>query len=281
MYHRVASFFFGLFIFTSQFAFAQNSAANEGLIETFQTVKLSRGSELNIVVSKRKDATPSIAVLLFAGYPGILKIRKEAGNIVFGLTGNFLIRARRHLNNDDVFTVMVDCPVDQWTSCDDRYRSSEQHAADVAEVVNLLKQNFGAKQAYIVGTSYGTVSSSFLAKNLGDKIDGAIHTSTFTDPRMGRNASGASMRSFDWSQAKTPQLFVHHKDDPCDVTRYSSIRDRKKDLPLTSVEGSVSPRGEACQAFTAHGFVGRERAVMHAIGDWITSRKVTALISDD
>jgi hypothetical protein len=279
MYHRIASLFFGLFIFTSQYAFAQNSAANGALTETFQTVKLSRGSELNIVVSKRTNSTPSIAALLFAGYPGILKIRIEAGNIVFDQKGNFLIRARRYLNNDDVFTVMVDCPVDQWTSCDDRYRSSEQHAADVAEVVNRLKQNFGAKQAYIVGTSYGTVSTSYLARTLGDKIDGAIHTSTFTDPRTG-SAHGASMRSFDWSLARTPQLFVHHKDDPCDVTKFSSILERKKELPLISVEGSVSPRGEACKAFTAHGFVGREQAVMHAIDDWITSRKVTALITD-
>lgn len=148
-------------------------------------------------------------------------------------------------------------------------------------MVTALKQKFGAKQAYIIGTSYGTVSSSFLAKNLGDRIDGAVHTATFTDPRTGVRAVGVPMRYFDWLQAKVPQLFVHHRDDPCDVTKYSSIQASRKDLPLITVEGSRNPRGDDCGPFTAHGFVGRERAVMHAIGDWIIRRKVKALISDD
>ena len=281
MAYRFALFLCCLFGLLSQLAWAQGSATSEGLNEIFHTVKLSRGSELNILVSKKKDAAPTVAVLLFPGYPGILRIRYEAGNIGYELAGNFLIRARRHLNNGTTFTVMVDCPVDQWTSCDDRYRSSEQHAEDVAEVINTLRRDFGAQQVYVVGTSYGTVSSSFLAKNLGDKIDGAIHTATFTDPRSGKGAHGAPMRSFDWSKAKVPQLFVHHKDDPCDVTRYSSILERKGELPLITVEGSKNPRGDACQALTAHGFVGREKAVMFAMSDWIISRKVAALISDD
>ena len=281
MYRMVAVVFCCLVVLPIPAALAQGSAANEGLIETFHTVNLSRGIDLNIVVSKRKDATPSIAALLFAGYPGVLKIRNEAGNITYNLGGNFLIRARRHLNNDNVFTVLVDCPVDQWDSCGDSYRVSEQHAADVADVVTTLKQKFGTMQAYVVGTSYGTVSSSFLAKNLGGRIDGAVHTATYTDPRTGARAHGVPMRNFDWSQATVPQLFVHHKDDPCDVTRYSSVLASRKNLPLVTVEGSRNPRGDACQAFTAHGFVGRERAVMLAIGDWIISRKVAVLISED
>ncbi len=85
-------------------------------------------------------------------------------------------------------------------------------------MINALKSNFGAQQVYILGTSYGTVSNSFLAKNLRDKIDGAIHTATFTDPKSGRNAHAIPMRSFDWNKAKAPQLFVHHKNDPCEVT---------------------------------------------------------------
>jgi pimeloyl-ACP methyl ester carboxylesterase len=281
MFYRIARYIICLFLFGNSAAFAQNSAANADLDEVFHTVKLSRGTELNIVVSKQRNTAPSTAALLFASYPGVLKIRNEAGNITYDLKGNFLIRARRHLNSDKIFTVMVDCPVDQWSSCDDRYRSSDQHAADVAEVISTLRHNFGAKQAYIIGTSYGTVSSSFLAKNLGDMIDGAIHTATFTDPRPGMNSHGNPMQSFDWSQAKTAQLFVHHRDDPCDRTRYSSIVHRKKDIPLITVEGTVNPRGEACQALTAHGFVGREKAVMMAIGDWIATRKVAALVGDE
>ena len=131
------------------------------------------------------------------------------------------------------------------------------------------------------GTSYGTVSTSFLARDLGDRIDGAIHTATFSNPRTGRNAHGVPMRSFDWSQAKVPQLFVHHKDDPCTVTPYSSIVERRRNIPLITVEGANNPRGDACAAFTAHGFVGRERAVMTAIHDWITAGKIEPVVGKD
>jgi hypothetical protein len=259
-------------------ALAQGPTASEGLTESFHVVRLSRGGDLNLFVSKRTGSNPTVGVLLFAGYPGILKIKSESGAVTYDLAGNFLIRARRFLNSDKVFTVMVDCPVDQWTSCDDDYRTSSQHVADIADVVGAVKTTLGAQQVYIVGTSYGTVSTSFLARNLGDKIEGAIHTATFTDPRTGRQAHGVAMRNFDWSRAKLPQLFVHHKDDPCDVTRYSSIAERRKDIPLVTVEGATNPRGDACQAFTAHGFVGRERAVMTAIHEWITVRKLEPVV---
>lgn len=259
-------------------ALAQRTVASEGLIESMQRVALSRGGELNVLVSKRAGTVPTVAILLFPGYPGILKLTEEAGSPVFELGGNFLMRARRFLNTDKAFTVAVDCPVDQWNACGDNYRSSVQHVTDIADVIAAVKASHGAQQLYLVGTSYGTMSSSFLAGSLGDKIDGAVHTSTFTDPRSGRNAIGALMASFDWSKAQAPQLFIHHKDDPCELTRYSSIVARKGSVPLITVEGIVNPRGEACHAFTAHGFAGREGAVMTALHGWITERKLPAVV---
>jgi len=262
-------------------AFAQG-AASEGLDERVQTVQLSRGAELRLVVSKRQSTSPKTAVLLFAGYPGVLKVRAEGGAPAFALGGNFLLRARRFLNTDRLFTVLVDCPVDKWEACEDEYRTSPEHVADIADVVAAVKAETGATAVYLAGTSYGTVSTSFLAQGLGGKVDGVVHTATFTDPRTsGRHRHGAAMANFDWSKATVPQLFVHHKDDPCELTRYASVVQRRKDLPLITVEGAKDPRGEACLAFTAHGFVGRERAVMAAIRDWITERKVTATVSAD
>jgi len=266
-----------LFLLASN-ATAQTTAGSDGLTESLHVVRLSRGGDLNVLTSKRTGSTPDIAVLLFPGYPGILKLQEDAGSVTYALAGNFLIRARRFLNSDKVFTVAVDCPVDQWNACGDDYRLSNQHAADIMDVVTSVRTTYGAKQVYVVGTSYGTVSSSFLARALGTKIDGAIHTATFTDPRGGPKAHGMPMASFDWSKATVPQLFVHHKDDPCELTRYSSLVARKGDIPLITVEGVTNPRGDACQAFTAHGFVGREKVVMTAIHNWITERKVPATI---
>jgi hypothetical protein len=259
-------------------AMAQRSAASEGLTEALQRVVLSRGGELNLLVSKRTGTTPTVAVLLFPGYPGVLKLREEAGVPAFELGGNFLMRARRFLNTDKAFTVAVDCPVDQWSECGDDYRSSKQHVADILDVIAAVRAAHGAQQVYIVGTSYGTVSSSFLAQGLSGKIDGAVHTATFTDPRPGRRAHGVPMASFDWTKSDVPQLFIHHREDPCELTRYASVVARKGNLPLITVEGVNNPRGEACLAFSAHGFVGRESAVMTALHGWITERKVPAVV---
>jgi pimeloyl-ACP methyl ester carboxylesterase len=260
---------------------AQAETASEGLTETFFSVHLARGSDLNTIVSKKVGANPTTAVFLFPGYPGVLKIRNDGGKLAYDLRGNFVIRARRHISNDNLFTVMIDCPKDQWNGCGDAYRSSDQHANDVSEVMEKIKADFGARRIYILGTSYGTMSTSFLALKLGGKIDGAVHTATFTDPQRGRDAHGVPMANFDWASVKAKQLFVHHRDDPCSVTRYNSVLARKGDAPLITVLGSRGANGPACEARTAHGFAGRERAVMLAIADWIATRKVQEKVGED
>lgn len=265
---------------------ARAQVAAEGLTETLHVVHLKRGSELRVIVSQRTGTHPDIAVLLFPGYPGILRIEQVDGAITHKLKGNFLIRARRFLNTEAAFTVMVDCPTDQWNTCDDPYRTSSQHAADIAEVIDAMKASFGARQVYLLGTSYGTVSTAYLARQLGDRIDGAIHTSSFTDPRSGGRAHGAAMNGFDWTRAQTPQLFVpqlfvHHRDDPCDVTRYASLVSRIKGLPLITVVGAQGEHGDACEAFSAHGFVGREQVVLTAILEWITVRKLVSVVGTE
>ena len=261
-------------------AAAQVAGSSDGIVEQFHTVRLTRGSELSLVVSKSSGATPTIAVLLFPGYPGILKINYGIAGISYDLSGNFLIRARRFLNTDKIFTVMVDCPVDEWQACGDDYRTSTRHAADITDVINAVNTNFGSRQVYLLGTSYGTLSTSFLARSLTDRIAGAIHTSTITNPPSGRNAHGVPLGNFDWSLTTTPQLFVHHHDDPCETSPYSGIVERKAEIPLITVEGSRGARGDACKARTAHGFVGRERGVMKAIADWITDRKLDPVVNN-
>ena len=187
------------------FAQTAGSGASEGLTETVHRVRLARGAELAALVSRRADTTATTAVLLFAGSPGILRLREENGVIVNDMGGNFLIRARRHLNTPQVFTVAVDCPSDQHHACDDRYRTSSEHVADAAALISSLKTQFGARQIYLAGTSYGTVSTSFLALVFSDGaaggantvIDGAVHTATMTEPPPRQNLHGAPMARFD------------------------------------------------------------------------------------
>ena len=261
---------------------AQTTSAAEGLSESVLTVRLARGVNLRLLVNQRSGTRPGTAVLLFAGYPGILRLREERGEIIHEMGGNFLIRARRFLNTEQIFTVAVDCPEDQWLDCGDHYRTAVQHAQDVAQAIQAVKTQLGAQQVYLAGTSYGTVSTAFLARTLGppDKlIDGAIHTATMTDP--GRNAThGLPMATFDWTVARLPQLFIHHQDDPCRATRYGSVVARRGSVPLITVQGVRDPRGDPCQARTQHGFAGREQVVMLAMHDWILQRRQPSLIGE-
>ncbi|WP_343657047.1 alpha/beta hydrolase [Cupriavidus sp.] len=262
---------------------AQAASAQEATLdESIATVSLPRGTELSLVVSKKPGSTPTTAALLFPGYPGVLRVEAQAGGAPeFQLRGNFLVRARRHLVSDSVMAVLVDCPKDRWTNCDDSYRESDQYAADIAAAIDKLKAEQGVSKIYLIGTSYGTVSSAFLARKLGGRIEGAIHTSTFTDPRAGRGRGpvhGLAMWDFDWTAAHVDQLFVHHQDDPCPLTQYRTIAARHGSIPLITVQGAKGVRGEPCEAFSQHGFAGRERPVMLAIGDWMATRKVAETV---
>jgi hypothetical protein len=64
---------------------------------------------------------------------------------------------------------------------------------------------------------------------------------------------------------------VHHEKDPCQYTSYREAREyaAKTRSPLVTVRGGGPEKGGACQAFTAHGFVGVERAVVRAMRSWV------------
>jgi len=44
------------------------------------------------------------------------------------------------------------------------------------------------------------------------------------------------------------------------------------------VTGAANPRGPACEAYTQHGFVGREEQVMKRIGEWLLTDRLEPVI---
>lgn len=263
-----------LSLFTTTHAFAQAEGASEGLQERMINVPLPRGAEIRGLVSKRVGANPDHVALLFVGSPGILHLKEESGALQYEMKGNFVARARRHLNDGTVMTVLVDCPTDQWNSCGPDYRRSAQHAEDVGALMAALTKELGLVKFYVVGTSFGTVSTANLARRL--PVAGAVHTSSFAGGSKHTFETG--MTGFDWSEAKVPQLFVHHIGDPCSATPYRELKSAIGDLPLITVTGAKNPEGPACEAYTEHGFRGREKEVMRAIAAWIATGTVTAQV---
>ncbi len=251
---------------------AAADVASEGLVEQIVETRPREGVYQRSLLSRRPSAEETWLVVAFPGWPGILKLRAENGGFAYDLRGNFLIRARRHLVSDRIAVAVLDCPSDRQEACGDGYRDSEAHVEDVRQQIAALRKRLpqGVRVA-LVGTSYGTVSSEVLAVRLGDDIDAAVHTASITAATETRSRP---LYGFDASKARARQLFVHHVDDPCDMTPFSGLKRYEGVVPILRVVGLGSPRGPACEAFTAHGFVGRERLVMLAVAGWLLDGKV-------
>ena len=240
----------------------------QGLSERLITVGLPDGrQQAGLYSTKAGAGAPSKLAVLLPGYPSVVRPVVDNGVMIDSrLTGNFLIRARRQLVDGPVASLVVDCHSASGDMCSSQYQSSVQRQLDVdALIAEVKRQAPTIEEVWLVGTSMGTLSSSFMPLHNPGGYAGAIHTAAITDPTA--RGSYRELAGFDYGKARTPQFFVHHRQDPCALTPYSgavAIAERHR-LPLVSVSGGGGFQGKACEAFTEHGFRGREKEVMHAI----------------
>lgn len=265
-------------------ASAQSSTTPEhaqGLKEQLISVELSPGVQQQGVLSLATNSTaPTRLAVLFPGYPSVVRPVVEGQSMTSSkLSGNFLIRSRRHLATDAIATVVVDCHSDSGDYCSSTYQASSKRHQDVLKLIQEVKKQYPSiQQVWAIGTSMGTVSSSFALTHEPNIYAGAIHTASITEPNA-RN-SYRELSNFDY--AKANHIFIHHLNDPCYLTTHSgakSIAD-KYELPLITVKGGGGFSGDACKAFTEHGFRGKEKEVMTAIGKILMTGRVEALLID-
>jgi len=134
-----------------------------------------------------KPARPTdTALFVFSGLPGIARIKSVADKQ--GNLQPFMRMNQRIFAEEGIALVIMDCPTDQWGvsgprvgSCLDSYRSSKQHADDVRSVIATLRDD-GFSRIFVMGHSFGTISSRWLAKNLGSEINGSIHSGSMNGP---------------------------------------------------------------------------------------------------
>ena len=227
-------------------------------------------------------ATPTdTALLYFRGYPGIARIQSvedKQRNLQ-----PFMRMNQRLFASEGIALVVVDCPTDQWgspsgrpTACLDGYRSSTQHAEDVRRVIARLKAEHGLTRIYVMGHSFGTISSRWLAKNLGSEISGSIHSASMN----GFNPQGfaTSLSKFSYSDIAAPALHVHNENDACEYTPYSAVR-AYAGQNLVTVRGGVRG-GDPCGATHLHSYQGREEVVVRAIIAWIKTGKVDPVVGE-
>lgn len=255
----------------------------QGLKEDLIVVDLGgKMKQAGVLSLKIGSSNPSYLAVLLPGYPSVVRPVVENGVMTGSkLNGNFLIRARRQLADEAIATLVVDCHSDSGDYCSSSYQASRDRQQHVQKLIDEARKRLpSVQQVWLVGTSMGTISSSFMPVHAPSLYSGAIHTAAITEP-FARN-SYRELGSFDYAQSKVPQFFVHHKNDPCHLTTWSgakSIAD-KYGAKLVTVSGGSGFQGGACEAFTEHGFRGKEKEVMAAIAVIIKTGQPASLSVD-
>lgn len=252
-----------------------------GLLEELISVDVDNGDKQVGVLSHKVGAnSPTKLAVLLPGFPSVVRPTVENGVLIYSrLTGNFLIRSRRHLANELISTLVVDCRSNSFLSCSSSYQASKSRQEDVDKLIeHVQKNNPTIKEVWLVGTSMGVISSSFMPMHNLKGYTGAIHTASITEPYA--KDSYRELGDFDYKKSSVPQFFIHHINDPCHFTSYKGAKEisSRFEIPLITVSGGSEFRGHPCQAFTEHGFMGIEKQVMQSIAEIIITGKASKLV---
>lgn len=247
-----------------------------------QAGTFSKSPALQRAIVLQTSAPSDTALLFYRGWPGIANIKSEND---WKRNLNFLRNNTQHFSEAGISLVVMDCPTDENamgagnnpSGCSDDYRSSMKHADDVRKIMSALREKHGINNFYVLGHSYGATSSKWLAKNLENELRGSIHSASQTVATKNR-AFAYSMESFDMGSLKAPVLNIHHGDDQCAYTPYSTVLAYSKNNLIT-VKGGT-PNGDVCGGGHYHSFEGREEVASKAIIKWIKTGQVEAVIGN-
>ena len=211
---------------------------------------------------------PVASVVLFPGGHGALHLSgpRDAPAIGWG-KNNFLVRTRAEFARAGLLVAVVDAPSDQSgnTGMLGGFRATGEHAQDIEAAVTYLRRRAGVP-VWLVGTSRGTESATNAAARVPG-VAGLVLTSTIT--RSSKHGGG--VLSMELEAIRIPVLVVAHEADECDHTPASDaprIVKRLVNAPRTELKllrGGDPPKSEACQALSAHGYLGIEQEAVEAI----------------
>lgn len=218
----------------------QPALAGEQLITTAR----QKDGETVPYVLNSSSPSPRYVLILFPGGNGVVNPRLEGDKLVYGFRGNFLLKVRPLIVDDEFATVAT---------------NSTQLTERIQALIDDLNQRFPAAQLYLVGTSNGTQDTMALAGYLSTRIAGEIHTS-----------SKQGIAAFDARKYANRQLVVHHRNDGCRYTPLGSAEysHEKYGTELIVMEGGINV-GDPCEPQSHHGFNGIERETVEAIKQWI------------
>lgn len=224
----------------------------------------------------REEAPVRAVAVLFSGGYGLLKLRATESGVAWDESANeFLVKNKDRFLDRETAVVLIDVPTDQWGfGYTPKFRKSGAHAEDVRAVVQDLRARLPDAKVFLVGNSQGTTSVAYAGKALGKAVDGVVLTASVFEwaPSAWRFLYDSNLVDFDFSQIAAPLLFVHHADDRCVATPFSSAQKLAGKFPLLVVRGGEPVRDNGCGPLGPHGFLGRESEVVSGIKNWMHGR---------
>jgi hypothetical protein len=219
---------------------AHPCAAGEDLVTTAH----DRYGQTVPYILNYSNPAPRYAIILFPGGNGNVDPRMVDGKLVYGFRGNFVVRSRQYIVDDEFATVTT---------------NSTQIEERIQAVLDDLKSRFPAAKIYLMGTSNGTFDTMKLAGYLEDKIAGEIHTSSLQ-----------AVAGFDGKRYANRHLVVHHRNDGCRFTPFGAAlaSHERYGTDFIAMEGGIST-GNPCEPLGHHGYNGIESATIDAIKHWI------------
>lgn len=226
--------------FTGHSAIADDNSGDQ-MIETAHN---KNGDVIPYILTISNPASPRYLVILMPGGSGHVNPERKDGKVSFRSTDNFLIRSRGLFADAETVAISTD-------ATDDVDR--------ILAIIDDALQRYPNMKTYIIGTSRSTNVTMKLAEILDGKVAGFIHTSSMS-----------GIAGFDPSKLRSRNLIVHHRNDYCTVTPYSSAvysHDRYG-TDFISMEGGSSV-GNICHGRAYHGYNGIEEETVDKIKAWI------------
>lgn len=240
--------------------------------EEIVTLNTRDGVTQSYLLSVPDSGKPQGAAILFPGGRGAINLRTEGNRVRVG-GNNFLTRSRGEFVKRDFATALLDAPSDQASGMSDEFRTSAPHMGDIKAVLTDLNQRFPGVPVVMIGTSRGTVSAAYSAREFGNNVAGVVLTSSLFLIHPKRDSyRPPALGKFDFQAIKAPLLFVHHRDDACSTTPYREAARLVGKYPLISVKGGAPPQSGECEGQSAHGFFGREAPTIDAIANWMLKK---------
>jgi Serine aminopeptidase, S33 len=237
------------------------------------TLATRKGVTQSFFLTSRPKNLQAVAIL-FPGSGGLINLRTENGQPKFN-QGNFLVRSRVEFVKRGVGAAIIDAPSDQqggW-GMGDEFRLGDEHATDVTTVIADLEKRFPGVPLFLVGTSRGTISAAALGARLGERVTGVVLTSSMFRPAPKKSKEpGPGLSKFEFATVKVPLLVVHHVSDQCESTPYSDAARLAEKYPLISVFGGSPPQSGPCDAFSQHGYLGKESETVEQIVNWMLKK---------